>query len=439
MRYQGKLFIIVFVLLLLLSASLPGCIEVVRQQQDSSQQAPVAQPAAPATPSSGAPEMPGQRPAVTAFSASPESITKGQSVTLNWNVEGATTVTIQPYVGAVQPSGNKVLPLSNSTTFTLTATNASGNTVGTVTVMVGAAPTGVPDLAVTDIWVQGDTVYYKVMNYGGLDSMGGTSRLYIENMEKDTDYIDQVPAGQEITGNFGKYAFVAPGGLSALAGGLTGTPEVPWAIEVKVCVDTDDATKESDEFNNCYIKLQGNVFTYDMPKNAHQAIWKSGYGTLKWPTVGSDSRGAAFLSNYQLEDGRSYGNTLAMYPQQVSFGSIQGTFGEPSQKQLGMESGIKEMVLPPNAKFSARLGFKEGSSKTDGVTASFGIVDQSGLVNVIKSMPVMYDNKLDLFEVGLGAYANQKVMLVLRVEAGQSWEDDNLVWVNPIVTQELQQ
>lgn len=433
MRQHRKVFIITFVLLLLLlSGSLPGCIKVVRQQQDTSQQSPITQPTAPP---SGAPETPGQRPVVTAFFASPESISKGQSVTLSWTVEGATTVTIQPYVGAVQPSGNRVLPLSSSTTFTLTATNASGNTVGTITVIVGAAPAGVPDLAVIDIWVQGDTVYYKVMNLGGVDSKGGISRLYVQNLEKDTDYIDPVPAGQEVTGTFGKYTFIAPSGRTL----ATISAEIPSAVEVKVCADADDATKESDEFNNCYTKLLGDVFTYDMPKNAHQAIWKSGYGTLKWPMVGSDSRGAAFLSNYLLEDGRGYGNTLAMYPQQVNFGSIQGTFGEPSTKQLGMESGIKEMMLPSNCKFSAQVGFKEGSVKTDGVTVSFGIVDQSGLVNVIKSMPVMYDGKVDLFEVSLGAYANQKVMFVLRVEAGQGWEDDNLVWVNPVVTQSLQQ
>ena len=257
MGYKGKLFVAVFVLLLLLAGSLTGCIEIKRKQPDSSPQAPVTQPTVPTTPPPGAPLVPGQRPVVNSFFASPESITKGQSVTLNWNVEGATTVTIQPYVGAVQPGGSRVLPLSNSTTFTLTATNASGNTLGTVTVMVGAPAAGVPDLEVIDIWIQGDIVYYKVMNFGGVDSEGGVSRLFVMDLEKATDYISPVQAGQTIIGVFGKYAFVAPSGGGTFAVGSTGTAEVPTGLEVKVCVDVNDVTKESDESNNCYIKLFG--------------------------------------------------------------------------------------------------------------------------------------------------------------------------------------
>jgi len=298
---------------------------------------------------------------------------------------------------------------------------------------------GIPDLTVTDVWIQADTVYYKVMNVGDVDSEGGVSRLHVESLEKATDYINPVQAGQEIVGVFGKYAFVAPSAPNTAAAGMSGGSEVPWAVQVRVCVDVDDATKESDEFNNCLSRLFGNLFIYDMSKNAHQAVWKSGYGTLKWPMVGGDTKGAAFLSKYMLEDGKKYDNALAMYPRQASLGTIQGTFGEPDTRQLGVESGMKELLLPPNCKFSARVGFKEGSDKTDGVTVSLNVLEPSGFIKVLRSMQVGYDNKLDLFEVGLGAYAGQKVMLILRVEAGQSWEDDNLVWINPIITQELQQ
>ena len=57
---------------------------------------------------------------------------------------------------------------------------------------------------VIDIWIQGDTVYYKVMNFGGVDSEGGISRLYVMDLEKATDYLEPVPAGQTVIGRFGK-------------------------------------------------------------------------------------------------------------------------------------------------------------------------------------------------------------------------------------------
>jgi hypothetical protein len=151
--------------------------------------------------------------------------------------------------------------------------------------------------------------------------------------------------------------------------------------------------------------------------------------------VGGDSKGAAFFSNYALEDGRSYPNTLAMYPQQVAFGSLQGTFGAPYTKELALESVIKEVELPPDCRFSAKVGFKKDASKTDGVTVSFGVVDPSGSIVILKSVKVLYDGKLDIVEADLSSMAGKKVFFVLRVEAGPNWEDDYLIWAEPKVYQ----
>jgi len=415
---------VVVMLLVLVASMLVGCIKVVRKSEPAATPAPAGQPVAPP---SGAPEMPGQRPVINSFSASPETIYKGQSVTLSWDVSGATAVTIQPYIGAAQQVGSQVLPLANSTTFTLTATNSAGSTKRDVTVIVGAPLAGTPDLEVTEIFVRGDVVYYKVANRGGVESKGGTSKLYVGNMEKSTDYLEPVPAGQELTGGFFKYSFEAMGDV--LEVGLHRT-------QVKVCVDVEDATKESNEFNNCLTAWVGATYEFDFVKYAHVATWRSGAGVLKWPMVGGDSKGAAFLSKYVLEDGRTHSNTLAMYPQRVVFGSIQGTFGAPYTKQWGLEGGTKEVELPPDCRFSAKVGFKEGATKTDGVTVSFGIVDPSGSIVVLKSMKVGYDGMLDVVEADLGALAGQKVFFVLRVEAGTNWEDDYLIWVDPRVYQE---
>lgn len=426
-RYMN--YMVVAMLLLLVASMLVGCIKVVREGEPAAAPAPAAQPAAPP---SGAPELPGQRPVVSSFSASPETIYKGQSVTLSWDVAGATTVTIQPYVGGVQQVGSQVLPLANSTTFTLTATNSSGSATGTLTVMVKPPIVGVPDLMVTEIWLLGDTVYYKVVNLGNVEAKLSLSKLYIDNLEKATDYLDIVPGGQEVTGVFHQYHLqVTPAGL---------TPEFPTSapatVRVKVCADVNDEIKEGDEFNNCHSKLLGFLYECNFIGQAHQAIWRSGSGILKWPMVGSDTKGAAFLSNYKLEDGKSYHNTLAMYPQQVAFGSLQGTFGEPITKQLGMEAQIREVELPAGCRFSAKVGFKEGATRTDGVTVSFGVVDPSGSIVILRTIKVAYDGMVDVVEADLGALAGQKVLFVLRVEAGPNWEDDYVIWIDPKVTQE---
>lgn len=58
---------------------------------------------------------------IVEFSASPESIAAGGSSQLLWNVQGATTVTISPTVGAVLAQGVKTVTPAATTTYTLTA------------------------------------------------------------------------------------------------------------------------------------------------------------------------------------------------------------------------------------------------------------------------------------------------------------------------------
>lgn len=62
------------------------------------------------------------------FAAYPVSITTGGSSTLSWNVSGATTVTIEPGIGTFPPTGNCPVYPTATTNYTLTATNAAGNT-----------------------------------------------------------------------------------------------------------------------------------------------------------------------------------------------------------------------------------------------------------------------------------------------------------------------
>jgi hypothetical protein len=81
-------------------------------------------------------------PAVSAFSASPSTITAGQSATLSWITSNGTTASISGVPGARPASGSVSVTPSATTTYTLTATGAGGTATATTTVTVNPVVNG---------------------------------------------------------------------------------------------------------------------------------------------------------------------------------------------------------------------------------------------------------------------------------------------------------
>jgi hypothetical protein len=77
----------------------------------------------------------GAAPSIASFSASPASVASGGSVTLNWSVSSVSYVIISPLSGAVRGTSAIVAP-TQTTTYTLFATNQFGRTSSAVTVSV---------------------------------------------------------------------------------------------------------------------------------------------------------------------------------------------------------------------------------------------------------------------------------------------------------------
>jgi len=72
------------------------------------------------------------------FSATPSQISAGQRSIISWNVPGATTVSISPTVGSVNPSGTATVTPLQTTSYTLTATGPGGQQISqTLTITVG--------------------------------------------------------------------------------------------------------------------------------------------------------------------------------------------------------------------------------------------------------------------------------------------------------------
>ena len=80
------------------------------------------------------------------FTATPESVKPGQSVTLSWAVENPTAVNIDPGVGRVRPRGTKTLSPSATTTYTLTVKGPKDQLI-TQTVTVTVAGTVAANVA----------------------------------------------------------------------------------------------------------------------------------------------------------------------------------------------------------------------------------------------------------------------------------------------------
>src|SRR5690606_22229169 len=75
------------------------------------------------------------RPVIRSFSANPPAIQPGGTSMLSWSVTGATTLSLNPGVGAVTGTQTDVNP-TVTTEYTLTASNSSGTTTAKVTVTV---------------------------------------------------------------------------------------------------------------------------------------------------------------------------------------------------------------------------------------------------------------------------------------------------------------
>ncbi|MBU4257544.1 DUF1566 domain-containing protein [Patescibacteria group bacterium] len=80
-------------------------------------------------------------PIINSFSASPSTITIGESSTLSWSVTDATSVTIDNGIGSVALTGTTGVNPTTTTTYTLTATNSTGSVTATTTVTVSSAVT----------------------------------------------------------------------------------------------------------------------------------------------------------------------------------------------------------------------------------------------------------------------------------------------------------
>ena len=186
--------------------------------------------------SGAAPPPSGGLPVINSFSAVPPIIDAGDSTSLSWNVSNATSVTIDQGVGPVASAGSTPVSPAATTSYTLTATNASGWSSVTIPVVVGAAlAAGEADLVILDISRDGDTIHYTIKNQGLGAAGATTSALLVDGDVKGFDNVGSLAAGAESTESFG---------YSYACSGLSDT--------IIVRADKDSVVDEGSEANNEY-------------------------------------------------------------------------------------------------------------------------------------------------------------------------------------------
>ncbi len=83
----------------------------------------------------------GKLPSINSFTINTDSIFAGQTAILSWNVTDATSVSIDPGIGAVSSSGTKNVSPGSTTNYMLTASNSAGNSTSSATLKVTASNT----------------------------------------------------------------------------------------------------------------------------------------------------------------------------------------------------------------------------------------------------------------------------------------------------------
>jgi len=367
-------------------------------------------------------------PIISSFAASPTSINQGEQTTLSWNISGATTITIQPNIGTVGPTGSLTLTPNATVTYTLTAGNNAGSATSSATVNVTPVVAGMPDLVITDVYLSSGQVYYVIKNQGNAEAKQTRTDFYIANVNPSTqtvnwlkqtsNFVDTLAPGEERTQRFTNFNWAFPPG---------GTPGATTYI-VRACANADNAIAESNTSNDCLLETWGpGMIPYDFVKEAHLASWTSGTNQLFWPMSTLDVKGAAYVI--------SYSPVLVMCPQQVSQGWMTGKFGDFYVDPTTHASLVRDIQIPPLAQFTSKVGFAPGITSPDGVTVALGYYDQMGSLIFFNKMVVMSDGQMHDYNVDLSSLAATHTQFVLWVQDNGSPEGTCLRWEAPQISQ----
>jgi hypothetical protein len=343
-------------------------------------------------------------PVINSFNASPDVVAAGGSSVLSWNVANATAVSISPIIGNVNPvSGSGTVTVGSTTTFVMTATNASGSTNSSLTVSVagGAPPSaGFPS-------INSFTASHVSILVGGSSTLSwnvsGASQVVITGIGPVSS-VGSVAVSPGATTNYTLTA-TSPGGS--------------WVTQtITVAVHT------------LLLPPLTLAPVYDFVAQANSPStdvgWVSGAGNLPFGGALTDARGfAVYRTSIMLEDNNTYDKVLETHPEWVDNGYISGAYFE-------LYNTYAYKVLAGDH-FYARVGFIKNASA--GKVRYQVMIRCEGGPNVnIADAVKAYDGTLKTLDIDLTPYAGKKADFILRVSAEGVSTQDWFAWEEARIT-----
>ena len=349
--------------------------------------------------SSGGGTTIGGAPVINSFRAIPDSVAPGGSSMLSWNVSNATSVSISPLIGSVNPvSGSGTVTVGSTTTFVLTATNSAGSMTANATVTVtGGTPSA------TYPTINSFTATPAVITAGGWTTIAwnvsGASQVTVTSFGP----VDSTGSRTVSPAATTSYTLTATS-----ASGSWVTQTITVAVGAAPVPTTPATTTTVYDF----------VAQASGP--ASSVGWTSGAGSLSFGGALDDASGfACYRTGVTLEDNNVYTKVLQTHPQWVDNGYISGAYFE-------LYNTYAYKVLSGD-RFYAKVGFIKGASAGK-VKYSVMIRCEGGPNTWIYESVKPYDGTLKTINVDLSPYAGKKADFILQVSAEGSSGQDWAVW-----------
>lgn len=158
------------------------------------------------------------------------------------------------------------------------------------------------------------------------------------------------------------------------------------------------------------------TLSYDFIAKGSDAAWRNATTNLPWGDPDNDSSGVAVnVANVKMEDGNTYPNLLATYPQKITDGMILGLYPAytiQANDHLRTKVGLRYNCGSGYVKFQIR--YIEGTSE---VTVGEWLEKCEG--------------GLSSLDINLSALVGHSVQFELVVLANGEWNSDYALWVAP--------
>jgi hypothetical protein len=294
----------------------------------------------------------GEPPSIASFGASPDAITAGSRAQLSWAVTGARSVSIDNGVGSVALSGSRTVTPAVTTTYTLTAQNASGSVSATAVVTVSGTGPG----------TSGAPVIVSFTASPSSISAGGTSVLSWSISNGNSAFIDQGigqlssstgtrPVTPAVTTTYLLTTSNSAGSVTSLVTVFVSGSPGGFGLPI---INTFDANP------NVVAPGQSTVLSWNISNSSQVTIQSSGGSFAAVEPVGSITATPVASSVYTIT--ASNGNGVASRSISVAVGGGGGVSHTVNLSPVAGETGAvySDGTVSPGVRFAGDTGTNAG-------------------------------------------------------------------------------